>query len=57
MCAIPYLFVGGIRTAFAWWVAGIPFDIIHGISNFILMLILYKPLRKVLDHGWKKSRP
>ena len=56
MCAVPYLFVGGINTAFAWWVSGIPFDIIHGISNFVLMLILYKPLRKVLEHGWKKSR-
>ena len=56
MCAVPYLFVGGINTACAWWVSGIPFDIIHGISNFVLMLILYKPLRKVLEHGWKKSR-
>ena len=55
MCAVPYLFVGGINTAFAWWVSGIPFDIIHGISNFVLMLILYKPLRKVLEHGWRRT--
>ena len=35
MCSIPYLFIGGIHTAFAWWVSGIPFDMIHGVSNFV----------------------
>lgn len=40
----------GIHTAFAWWVSGIPFDMIHGVSNFVLMLVLYKPLRRVLEH-------
>lgn len=49
-CSIPYLFIGGIHTAFAWWVSGIPFDMIHGVSNFVLMLVLYKPLRRVLEH-------
>lgn len=49
MCSIPYLFIGGIHTAFAWWVSGIPFDMIHGVSNFVLMLVLYKPLRRVLE--------
>ena len=55
LCSIPYLFLSGVHTAFAWWVAGIPFDIIHGVSNFVLMLILYKPLRKVLEYSWKKN--
>ena len=50
MCSIPYLFIGGIHTAFAWWVSGIPFDMIHGVSNFVLMLVLYKPLCRVLEH-------
>lgn len=49
MCSIPYLLIGGIHTAVAWWVSGIPFDMIHGISNFVLMLVLYKPLRRVLS--------
>ncbi len=48
MCAIPYLFMGGIHTAFSWWIAGIPFDLVHGVSNFLIMLILYKPVTKVL---------
>lgn len=57
LCAIPYLFTGtvdggivnGIRAAFAYWVAGIPFDLIHGISNFILMLVLYRPMVKIME--------
>ena len=49
LCSLVYLGFGGIKTAFAWWIAGIPYDILHGISNFVLMLILYRPIRKVLD--------
>ncbi len=52
LCAIPYVFVGsptpGIAYAFGYWVAGIPFDLTHGISNFILMLVLYRPVTNVM---------
>ena len=56
-CAIPYLFIGmadggvknGIYTAFTWWVAGIPYDMIHGVANFVLMFILYKPIRTIMN--------
>lgn len=47
LCSVPYFFIGGGRTAFAWWVAGIPFDIIHGISNFVLCRVLFLPLKNV----------
>lgn len=47
-CAIPYIFISGFSGAFAWWIAGIPFDILHCVSNFTLMLILYKPLNSTL---------
>lgn len=57
LCSIPYFFIGassggigaGLQMAFAWWVAGIPFDLIHGIANFILMLVLYYPMRRVMQ--------
>jgi energy-coupling factor transport system substrate-specific component len=49
LCSIPYLFIGGVSTAFAWWVSGIPFDLIHCVSNFVLCMILFKPLRLCLD--------
>ena len=44
---ILYFFVNGWEMAFSMWVAGIPYDLIHCISNFILTLLLYKPLYKV----------
>lgn len=44
LCSIPYLFIGGPTMMFTWWVAGIPYDILHGISNFVLCIVLYKPL-------------
>ncbi len=56
MCAIPYLFAGGISTAFSWWVAGIPWDIVHGAANFVLMMLLYKPVSKAIE-AVKKSIP
>lgn len=49
LCSIPYLFIGGISGAFAWWVAGIPFDLIHCVSNFLLCLVLFLPLRRCLE--------
>ena len=48
LCAIPYIFTSGIYGAFAYWVAGIPFDLIHGIANFVIMLVLYKPMKMVM---------
>ena len=48
LCAIPYIFTSEIYGAFAYWVAGIPFDLIHGIANFVIMLVLYKPLNTVM---------
>ena len=48
LCAIPYLFMGGVGTAFGWWVAGIPWDLVHGVANFVIMLVLYKPIAGVM---------
>ncbi|MBD5460923.1 MAG: hypothetical protein HDR26_08305, partial [Lachnospiraceae bacterium] len=64
-CALPYFVVGaagggirsGLYTAFTWWIAGIPFDLIHGVSNFTIMLILYTPVRQVIDKLSPHRRP
>lgn len=48
MCSIVYLVIGGPTAAFTWWVAGIPWDLIHGVSNFIIMLVLFHPITKVM---------
>lgn len=48
LCSIVYFFIGGVHTAFAWWISGIPSDLIHGISNFILCFVLFRPLKNAL---------
>ena len=48
LCAIPYIFISGIQGAFAWWIAGIPWDLVHGIANFVIMLVLFEPIRRVM---------
>lgn len=50
LCSLVTLVTSGWNAAVAWWIAGIPFDLIHGASNFVICLLLYKPLRKALRH-------
>lgn len=57
ICSIPYFvlgaidggFMGGVSSAITWWITGIPFDLVHGVANFIIMLVLYRPVRKVMN--------
>lgn len=48
LCSIPYIFIGGFHAAAAYWISGIPYDLIHGISNFVILLFLFNPLKQVL---------
>lgn len=48
LCTPVYFLVQGIGGALAWWIAGIPTDIGHGVCNFLVALALYTPLRKAL---------
>lgn len=48
LCSIVYLFAGGISGAISWWIAGIPYDIIHCVGNFAVTIVLFKPLSKAL---------
>lgn len=49
LCAIPYLFIGGWKMAFTWWLSGIPYDVIHCVSNAVLVFALLPPLRRLLE--------
>lgn len=55
LCSIPYFFIGGWQGAFSYWVAGIPFDLIHCVSNavmtFTLLLPLYDLCQKLLGRS------
>ena len=48
LCSIPYLFIGGWTMALSYWVSGIPFDLVHGVSNFLLAFLLLPTLRRIL---------
>ena len=48
LCAIPYFFIGGLPMAVAWWVSGIPYDVIHGVSNMALTFVLLPPLYQLM---------
>ncbi len=47
LCSLPYI-AGGPGAMFAWWIAGIPFDLVHGISNLIIGLVLFRPAKRIL---------
>ncbi len=60
-CAIPYLFMGtdtqsGFSVAFSWWIAGIPWDIAHGVANLVIMLVLYRPVTSVMKIVSKETK-
>ena len=56
LCAIPYVVIGavdggimnGLYAGFTWWIAGIPWDLVHCVGNFVIMLVLYKPIRGLM---------
>ena len=43
-----YVVSGGFAFAVTWWISGLPYDIIHGVANFILCIILFKPITKAV---------
>lgn len=47
LCSIPYFLTGGWAGGFSYWVAGIPFDLIHCVSNAVLTFTLLMPLYKL----------
>lgn len=56
LCSIPYFIMGGIGGGIANIVAGFWFDILHCGGNFVLALILFRPLHKALNYIVQKYR-
>lgn len=48
LCVPVYIVSGGMEFAVSWWISGIPFDVTHAIGNFVIVLVLFVPLRKLL---------
>lgn len=48
LCAPVQLFIGGWAYALSWWISGIPFDLLHCAGNFVIALLLFCPMRKLM---------
>jgi energy-coupling factor transport system substrate-specific component len=44
LCSIPYFFMGSLPSVAAYWIAGIPYDLIHGFSNLGIALVIFIPV-------------
>ena len=53
-CAPVYLVSGGIGYAVSWWISGVPFDLMHAGGNFVMALVLFVPLRKLLTRLYSR---
>lgn len=49
LCAPVYLLTGGPLFALNWWLSGIPYDLIHCAGNFALALVLFVPMRRLMQ--------
>lgn len=43
----------GYMYGLTYWIRGLPYDIVHGISNFVIVLVLFEPLTKLLQRHYK----
>lgn len=49
LCSLFYLTMWDLPKIISWVIAGFPFDCTHAAGNFLLMLLLYTPLRQALE--------
>ncbi len=48
LCSLVYL-PQGVPWMISWIISGLRFDLAHAVGNFLLALVLYKPLRAALE--------
>lgn len=56
LCGIVDIFIGGMGYAVAKWISGIPFDIAHCVGNFCIALVMFRPLRGLLEKLYGRIR-
>ncbi len=49
MCMPVDIVIGGPGYALSKWISGIPFDIAHCIGNFVMAMILFLPMRRLME--------
>ena len=56
LCAPVDVVMGGWAYAVTKWASGIPFDVAHCIGNFVIALLLFAPLRKLLEKLYRNTK-
>ena len=56
LCAIVDIFLFDWAYAVTKWTSGIMFDIYHCFGNFVIALVLFRPLRNLLEKLYLKMR-
>jgi len=54
LCTPVYLLSGGPLFALNWWISGIPYDLLHCAGNFVLALVLFIPMRRLMERLWNQ---
>lgn len=55
-CGIADFFIGGWSYAVGKWISGLMFDLTHCVGNFVIALLLFKPMRQLLEKLYKRMR-
>lgn len=56
LCAPVDAAIGGWGYAMARWASGIPFDLLHCAGNFVVALVLFTPLRHLMERLYQTLR-
>ena len=56
LCGIVDVFIGGTSYAISKWISGIPFDIAHCAGNFGIALVMFVPMRNLLEKLYKQMK-
>lgn len=56
LCLPSYWAMSGLAGGLAWVIAGIPYDIAHCVGNFVIALILFMPLRRLLERQYRQMK-
>ena len=54
LCTPVHLLFGGPAYALAWWIDGIFYDLLHCVGNFVMALLLFVPLRKLVEKLYQR---
>ena len=54
LCAPVDFLLGDIGYVISKWISGIPFDVMHCAGNFVMALVLFVPMRKLVDKLYRK---